>query len=203
MKNSKNLVLDASRKDLAQLIGKTIGRLTAKEVVGYYTEGSVTRTAYRFECYCGNNYINTAKDIKRGHTLSCGCLRKDTTKKTGKKNKIKDIPSQSSFSRFYNQSVVSAKIRKKEFTLTESDFKSLVDSDCHYCGAKPSRLFTSKNRIPYVYNGIDRKNNSVGYLLENCLPCCTMCNFAKRDSEYETFIEWAKQLGTYQLSLNI
>jgi 5-methylcytosine-specific restriction endonuclease McrA len=30
------------------------------------------------------------------------------------------------------------------------------------------------------HNGIDRKNNSLEYTLENCVPCCRQCNFAKQ-----------------------
>jgi hypothetical protein len=40
----------------------------------------------------------------------------------------------------------------------------------------------------YVYNGIDRLDSSKGYVLENCVPCCSEINWAKRVMSFEDFV---------------
>lgn len=51
----------------------------------------------------------------------------------------------------------------------------LAKEPCHYCGAEEAR-------------GVDRKNNSVGYLKDNCLPSCSRCNMMKVDTVYDYFL---------------
>ena len=42
----------------------------------------------------------------------------------------------------------------------------------------------------YLYNGIDRKNNFLGYTLENIVPCCEKCNRAKHIMNLTEFKKW-------------
>jgi len=37
--------------------------------------------------------------------------------------------------------------------------------------------------------GIDRKNNDIGYKLDNCVSCCSACNFMKHKLSLEVFKE--------------
>ena len=37
---------------------------------------------------------------------------------------------------------------------------------------------------------VDRKNNTIGYTLENSVPCCIICNKGKSTFSYEFFISW-------------
>lgn len=67
--------------------------------------------------------------------------------------------------------------RKLEFTLTKEDFESIIINNCYYCKSKPTK-----------YSGIDRFDNNEGYTLENCVPCCTTCNFLKHTLSYDDFI---------------
>lgn len=73
--------------------------------------------------------------------------------------------------------------RGLDFNLTLDFFKKYVHSDCFYCG----------NVIPKV--GFDRKDNSIGYVEENCVPCCPDCNFMKKDLSFEDFIEKCKSIS--------
>ena len=67
-----------------------------------------------------------------------------------------------------------------QFELTEEEFFALTSSDCFYCGEKPSRTNKASDRYGhYVYNGVDRVDNSVGYATANCVPCCANCNYKK------------------------
>jgi hypothetical protein len=46
----------------------------------------------------------------------------------------------------------------------------------------------------YVYNGIDRKNNSLGYVSNNCVPCCSECNLMKRKMSVNQFLEHMRKI---------
>jgi hypothetical protein len=45
-----------------------------------------------------------------------------------------------------------------------------------------------------LIGGIDRKDSSIGYILSNCLPCCSFCNMAKRSTNYDLFVNQLEQL---------
>ena len=86
-----------------------------------------------------------------------------------------------------------AKKKGLDYTLTEVQFKELTQKDCYYCGAKPSNI-TGRNRPAgsYIYNGLDRIDNTKGYIIDNVVTCCKTCNGAKSDltlQEYKDFIK--------------
>jgi len=37
-------------------------------------------------------------------------------------------------------------------------------------------------------------NNNIGYIYENCKPCCEMCNFMKRNYSLKEFLELLKTI---------
>ena len=41
----------------------------------------------------------------------------------------------------------------------------------------------------YIYNGVDRKDNNLGYTIDNCVPCCHRCNSMKSNLSYQNFIQ--------------
>lgn len=60
------------------LTGQRFGRLVAKQVVGRNKRGLVL---WLCMCDCGSEKIADASSLKRGSTKSCGCLRKETSRK--------------------------------------------------------------------------------------------------------------------------
>lgn len=70
-----------------------------------------------------------------------------------------------------------------EFALTRDDFMRLIDEPCHYC-------WTARG-------GIDRVDNTVGYFLPNCVPCCRTCNSMKNASTKEDFIAHCTRIATF------
>ena len=105
-----------------------------------------------------------------------------------------------------------AKKRGLVWGLTTEQFITVVQQDCHYCGEPPIErdyvYHSSKRQKNQRYNGgwacngIDRKDNIVGYVLENCLPCCKMCNFAKRDTGYDEFMSYLNRVARFQMGVN-
>lgn len=83
---------------------------------------------------------------------------------------------------------ISARKRKLEFTLTEENITHIVTQPCFYC-----------NTFKYETSGIDRIDSSIGYILENCVPCCFMCNRMKSNYSAEDFIEHCKKIADYNI----
>lgn len=82
-----------------------------------------------------------------------------------------------------------AKRRGIEFNLTPDEFKFLISQPCHYCGGNSKNKFAKSKG-----NGVDRKNSSIGYIIDNCVPCCSTCNFIKNKMPYNDFILYIRQL---------
>lgn len=66
-----------------------------------------------------------------------------------------------------------AKKRNLDFELTRDEFDIITSKPCHYCGEYSNKYFEKP------YSGIDRIDSSVGYKLDNVVPCCTICNRMK------------------------
>src|SRR3990167_6369828 len=82
----------------------------------------------------------------------------------------------------------SAKVRNVPFTLSDEQFRELTQEKCFYCGSEPSQeKYRKFSNGAYVFNGIDRKDNSKGYVQGNVLHCCFICNRAKGNMSYEDF----------------
>jgi hypothetical protein len=72
--------------------------------------------------------------------------------------------------RFLN-SRARAKRVGKTWTITKEQYVILASKACEYCGGP----------LPRTSTGLDRLNNSAGYEPCNVVPCCAMCNYARRD----------------------
>jgi hypothetical protein len=136
-----------------------------------------------FKCTCGKETIAVKGDVRAGKVNSCGCLRAELL---GARSKGRTPPGAHSdktlvsFHLLYNSYKSKSRKHGKVFQLTKEEFRSFTKQNCHYCGRPPiQKIISTRGREPYVYNGIDRKDNSIGYLLFNCLPCCKECNYTK------------------------
>lgn len=89
------------------------------------------------------------------------------------------------FSDYRNES----RRRKLVFNLDLNFFQELVLKPCFYCGIEPA-----ENEL----NGIDRFDNSIGYVLDNCVPCCSDCNYSKRTRTSQEFIDHCQRIVNFQ-----
>jgi len=96
-----------------------------------------------------------------------------------------------------------ARKRNIAWELSLEDCKNIFECPCFYCGSGPNNVYyrpvIGKRKTPigpYRYNGIDRVDNNAGYINGNVLPCCRMCNFAKRTMSMREFIDWIKRVHT-------
>lgn len=132
-------------------------------------------------CECGKEGVVNSKDLRTGHSKSCGCLAKEITSLRSKKQ-------DSGKRKLLRQYKQSAKYRNLTFALTDDEFTKLTTDDCFYCGVNPNRTIVKHSKDgSYLYNGIDRKNNKIGYTTDNSVTCCYECNFLKSDINYNEF----------------
>lgn len=85
------------------------------------------------------------------------------------------------FSRYKKQ----AKKDKRDFKISFEDFATITSNKCYYCDEYEENT---------SYVGIDRLDSKVGYILDNCLPCCRFCNVAKNYYTKEHFIQKCKKI---------
>ncbi len=138
-------------------------------------------------CECGNKKVVKVigANLKNGKVKSCGCFRR------------KRLPyGENAFNRLYHTYKTRALNKNFEFTLSKEEFRIITNKRCYYCGRLPFQKAspTIKGFGEYVYNGIDRLDNDLGYTQENSVPCCGFCNVAKNNSKKEDFLEWIKSV---------
>lgn len=104
----------------------------------------------------------------------------------------------SSFNRLVRQYKANAKRRGLEFSLSDDEIKSITSSNCTYCGIESKQIMKNKDAYGhYVYNGIDRKDASKGYVIDNCTSCCKTCNTAKTNMSQNDWTTWINRLIEY------
>lgn len=178
------------------LTGKIFGRLKVIEFEEYKKIGRHRFPYWKVECSCGVKKSVRQNSLVSMKLFSCGCLLDEFRKNilpalTSKRNSIAE--GESSLNNIICNYKNRAKKNNINFDLTKEDFRKLTKQKCHYCGVEPSQKFNKKYfNGHYIYNGIDRKDNTIGYTIDNSLPCCGICNKAKRDLTYDKFISWIK-----------
>jgi hypothetical protein len=142
------------------------------------------------QCKCGKIKSVSSNSLRRNETKSCGCATNYFHEKnTDRQEQIKR--------NLYCMCRNSALKRKLSFLLTVKQYSTLIGEKCFYCGEEPKqKKYDSSNRASYILcNGIDRLDNKRGYEVDNCIPCCHNCNWAKLDSEIWEFSQWVNRIS--------
>ena len=78
----------------------------------------------------------------------------------------------------YNVYSRNAALKNLDFTITYDEYVNIVNNSCYYCGILQ----------PKGFNGIDRKDQTIGYIVDNCVSCCKMCNYIKGSLNDDIFV---------------
>lgn len=168
------------------MVDRRFGRL---KVIRIFSKGHSTK--WECLCDCGSYCVATTSQLTQSEKKSCGCLKKENASKLWIKSVKKNtLPKgQSHFNKLFYQCKRNASGRNLIFDLSESEFKEIIDRNCHYCDSKPSLAYIpDRANGGYPHNGIDRINNLIGYEASNCVPCCNKCNRMKWDMDYHDFL---------------
>ena len=157
-------------------IGKKYGSYEITNFVGY-TDGM--ERLYSVKCLkCGHEFPKKRiNDIKKHSKDTCRYC-----------DSIGDNPA---YKYLLSDYITSAKSRNLQFKLNNQEFYQLVTQPCYYCGELPKKRVFRKGlpeECSALVNGIDRIDSSKDYILENCVPCCTMCNVMKLNYSTDTFL---------------
>lgn len=151
--------------------------ITCKESkpLSEYTKG-------RNECKSCKSEYNKAYRIKNKVEI----LAKEKTYRDNNKDK------RNQSCRDYAQSIVGKLGRYKrnavkrgiQFLLSDDEFADLVQQECHYCGSVDSM-------------GVDRVDSLGDYTVDNCVPCCGVCNRMKMDMTETDFINQIEAIANH------
>lgn len=151
-------------------------------------------------CDCGTEREitlgNVKAHVKRGGDVGCGCFKQEWVIGHTLPN------SQALKNRLLKAYKASAKKRNLDWEIEDNFFFKLITEDCHYCGIVPATL-KQRNGQTLMYNGIDRKDNIVGYTAANIVSCCKTCNYLKKAVPYEEFVVYLNRVAAFRASLEL
>ena len=181
-------------------IGMEHGELTVigheiKPLKTTATNGS--RNEYRIvcECTCGRVKSMRASAFKSKLVVSCGHVGLQH-RVAASRRVWKLEPGISLMHAAYSGVRYQALWRGIEWQLTVNDFQERSDQPCHYCAESGTKICRRKHiKSVFVYNGLDRLDNTLGYSRPNCVPCCKKCNYAKHSMNVKEFKEWITRVA--------
>lgn len=174
-------------KDLPIMIGKS----TIKDKKGTFK--------YVFKCVCGKEFLTYKRSVETQRCKSCGCKTNAFISQAnrGSVPKNRKTPTDISVAYIFYSSKYAAKAKGFKFLLTRQDVESLIFKECFYCGSQPSRFpkrVRDSKPLTIPINGIDRFDNNEGYIIQNCVPCCSDCNYLKSSRHGNRFIKNIKDI---------
>lgn len=143
------------------------------------------------QCECGNTKICACGDLRGGHISSCGCMWKSP-------------PGHAARKEVHKHYIRGAKRRGHEWGITYDYFCEYTQKHCYYCGIAPKQKASVGTKWScYLYNGLDRIDNKLGYVPSNIVTCCRTCNFAKGKMSSEDFIKWVEAVFDHSVYKNL
>jgi len=199
-KNNSNPSLSgtktAPKKRDAHNVVDRVGQRFGKLVVLGRAGSKGTAATWLCLCDCGQQKIVSSNALRGNYTKSCGCSRK-----TGKGSRPEyacalppGLSARNTVLKNYKQA---ARRRGHAWGLSDSEFDAITASNCAYCGQPPSNVSKPSRNGLFVFSGIDRIDNRRGYLADNVVPCCSVCNHAKHDMSAEDFTAWIRRLASH------
>jgi len=203
-------------------IGEKYGHLTALSLI---RDENKSRLHYLCICTCGKEVVRTEEALRttkhgcgcfetnkrmiREETIKCNrCqIEKDLSeytigkhKRTYKNGSTREVPYHKKLCKSCVITTLKEKIdskveykyltiksgcitRRISLEMTLEEFKNYWDMPCHYCNG------------PRRTHGLDRKDSKGPYSIENCVPCCSDCNYMKNTMSYEKFIDKLRNIA--------
>lgn len=149
-------------------------------------------------CDCGRNAVVRGTNIKRKNRYSC----RSCTASSSSYKRVRLIQHYGFKNRLYKEYRDGAIKRNLNFTITQKTFFKLIEGICNYCGSSPITMggysYMDKSIAPLKRNGVDRVDTTKGYTNNNCVSCCSICNYAKHMLTVTEFRAWVIKVYKYQ-----
>ena len=200
------------------MAGKEVIPITPGQRFGMLTTVSKTKLTTEYSswhcvCDCGLTTIKSRPSLlhpRYGTTSltpqNCGCKRSAILRER--------LTSSYPLCKQYNSYKGAARKCGREWALTKEEFLSIASKNCHYCGEPPKeRTYSTSFRrdtktlgerrtvqvVKFTSNGVDRIDSSEGYRVDNCVPCCSDCNWAKRTRTPEEFVSHSMKVAMHSM----
>lgn len=155
-------------KRTENLLGKTFGKLTVLD--------RDEDQRWVCSCECGKVTKVATGDLKRRPNITCGCGRLARLREqVGVKNPAYKNGSYCAENRKFAAYKYRADKKEIAFDLSKETFDTLVNGSCAYCGLLQC-------------GGVDRVENSLGYIEGNCVGACSKCNRMKNSHGKQDFL---------------
>lgn len=152
------------------------------------------RNQWECLCKCGDVFSKEETEIRKilkaGKIVQCRkCAIKANTEK-------RTLPSNlGEKRRVYLTYKNNARTRNLNFNLSEEEFYEIITKSCYYCGKEPYvHNGKPRNGAPFIRTGIDRIFSTKGYNIDNTISCCTDCNWMKKDTPQQEFINHIEKI---------
>lgn len=165
--------------------GKKRNDLRETTVNNIFVIKELSHKLWEVKCVCGKIFTAKSHQLQGSKPIqSCGCKTIEIIKsKSSSYN-----PYLTYLYSFYKNNAVK---RGLEYKISLTFFESIIIENCYYCGIEAFNIFEGTSYAnKFLHNGIDRKNNSIGYIESNCVPCCKFCNMAKSTMSEKEFYNW-------------
>jgi hypothetical protein len=195
------------------VVGDRFGRLTVIEKSNKIDKHGCS---YHFcRCDCGTIIETRSSGLsrrKRRPVQSCGCLTLERRQETHRLQK-----GEITLNKLERDYIKSAKRRGIEYELTREQFEGLIKLNCYWDNEppKPKNAYFKQDGTSFrdkesritsewadqqwiLANGIDRLDNTKGYTIDNCVPCCPDCNEAKSNMTEEAFLKHIEKIYNFQ-----
>lgn len=132
------------------------------------------------QCFCCHTVLPlTEKHFYKSKTRKLGFEYRCKNCEKFRENRKPSKKLPNILNRIHTRYKASDKLEQREFGLTLEFVRQTVIEPCSYCGTPNSM-------------GLDRLDNDLGHTNENCVPCCSICNYV-RSNEFTP--EEMKELG--------
>lgn len=187
---------NAGQFDAVSWAGRTIQDCTPLYPTAERSHGYVI---WAVRCdLCGEAFARPSSAMAR-RSLSHNCRQWWLKYKANTHRGRPPIPeSGSHINSIYKNYEGSARVRGIRFGLTKEQVVGIITQACHYCGRAPIDRKNGPNLSgTFAWTGIDRVDPEGDYEVNNCVPCCPRCNFAKGTMNGDEFREWVRAVHAH------
>ena len=124
-------------------------------------------------CDCGESRAVRQSSLRRGLIAKCASCARKAAWASRERNSAAERAQLERESEYKSN----ARRKRVPWNLSREQFRALINAPCWYCGKSPA-------------GGVDRTENALGYTMANAVPCCSTCNYAKRDMPLAEFLSW-------------
>jgi hypothetical protein len=175
------------------LTGLKFNKLTVLNLINHNEEKTYKKRYWLCLCDCGNKTKVSTSQIVSQKTTSCGCNRAISNVINSANSRYKIAKKDAGYNSIFNSYKANANLRNKSFEIQLIDFIELLKGNCFYCDSEPKNVYY-KSYYNITYNGVDRRDNNLGYTFENSVSCCKMCNIAKNNNTESDFKKWIEKV---------